>query len=199
MQFVGKILIYLQLRFEGSVTKLPASRIFNFFFFILTIKTFCSDTTRSCFFGFGGSVITCADKAASKTFNFWCFSKLIFHSFWRDNWPQSQCLISSASSKSGKQLKTERTRTLLLWVTSAEGKYCEWCLLPFPAYLSSPFKAKEFARVILNSRNISVRHLPLGCQNSTSFPKKVKVALEVGSSHHPLKCGGVPAQLNTEE
>lgn len=135
MQFAGEILIYLQLKFTGGVTKLPDTRIF-----ILPINTFCHDTTRrSCSFGFARSVITCADKPASKTCNFWCFSKLIFHSFWRDNCPQSQCLISSASSKSGKQLKRERTRPLLFQVASAEVKHYEWWwFLQFPAYLSWP-------------------------------------------------------------
>lgn len=134
--FVGEILIYLQLKFTGRVTKLPTTGIFIFYL----SKLFCYHTTRrKHFFGFPKSVITCADKPASKTFNFWCFSKLIFHSFWRDNWPQSQCLISSASSKSGKQLKRERTRPLLFQVMSAAVKHYEWwCLLQFPAYLSHP-------------------------------------------------------------
>lgn len=57
---------------------------------------------------------------------------------------------------------------------------------------------------MLNSRDISVRHLLLGCQNSTGFPKKQKVALEAGSSHHPREIWECPnkvvaAQLNAVE
>lgn len=67
------------------------------------------------------------------------------------------------------------------------------CFLQLLLSSHGPLKAKEFVKATLNSRDISVTCLFLGCQHSTSFQEKEKVALEPGgggSSHPPPEVWG---------